>query len=46
MRIKEFLKEASDLRVKELVKYLGKPGDRVPKFLDKLKKNRERMRKA
>lgn len=39
MRIKEFLKEASDLRVKELVKYLGKPGDRVPKFLDKLKKN-------
>jgi hypothetical protein len=38
MRYVDFkLNEASDLRVKELVKYLGTAGDRVPIFLNKLK---------
>ena len=38
MRYFDFkLNEASDLRVKELVKYHGQPNDRVPIFLNKLK---------
>jgi len=32
----DFISEASDLRPAEVVKYAGKPGDRIPTFLNKV----------
>lgn len=39
MRFNDFkLNEASNLSTGELIKYMGKPGDRVPIFIDKIKR--------